>query len=106
MHVSGFAVRSTDDVSTHILALAPTVARRSIEEVLLKAVADVGAKLGTRATKHAAGAVTSVGVVSLSVAAHDGLALLVSACALTAGTTQTVTAAVSVGSSEIGRAES
>jgi hypothetical protein len=66
-----------------VLAGATAAALGAVEEVLLQAVADVGAELGRAAGDYARRRVAGVGVVALGVRAHHGLALLVSRCALT-----------------------
>ena len=66
-----------------VLAGAATAALGAVEEVLLQAVADVGTELGRAAGDDARGGIAGVGVVALGVGTHDGLALLVSRCALT-----------------------
>lgn len=93
------------DGITHILASTSTTTGRSVEEVLLKTVANSSAKLGTCTAECASGAVAGISVVPGRVAAHYGLALQVSAGALPAGTFQTRTAAVSVWTCDIGRAD-
>ena len=79
-----------------VLAGAAAAALGAVEEVLLQAVADVGAELGRAAGDDARGGVAGVGVVALGVAAHDRLALLVSRRALAAGTLQAIAAVVSI----------
>jgi len=69
-----------------ILAGAAAAALGAVEEILLQAVADVGAELGRAAGDDARGGVAGVGVVALGVGAHHGLALLITRCALTRST--------------------
>lgn len=61
-----------------VLAGAAAAALGAVEEVLLQAIADVGAELGRAAGDDARRRVAGVSVVALSVGAHHGLALLVS----------------------------
>lgn len=60
-----------------IVATSTACAGCAVEEVLLETVADTSTKLGTRTTDHAVAVITGIRIVALSVAAHNGLALLI-----------------------------
>lgn len=84
-------------VASSVLALAAAAACSPVQEVLLQAIADAPSKLRARAAQHTVTVVTSVGVVALSITAHNGLALLIPRSALSASTLQSVTTIRAIG---------
>ena len=88
-----------------VRALAAAAALSPVQEVLLHAVAGTEAELGRGTGELAVDAVASVRVVLLRVGAHEGLALLISRCALAGSACQTqraVAAGLTVGRSDVG----
>jgi hypothetical protein len=65
----------------------------------------VGREFGRATSDYARRRVASVGVVALGVGAHDGLALLVTGCALARGTFKAIATAVSIRSVVVGWAD-
>lgn len=79
--------------NTYVGAVATAPARGAVEKVLLETVADSVSELRAGAADGAALAVASMRVVALCIAAHHGLALLVTARALSRGTFKSVAVA-------------
>lgn len=77
---------------THILTTSSTTTGCAIEEILLQTIADACAKLRAGTTNCTARAIARIGVIATGVAAHDGLALLVTAGALARRTLETIAA--------------
>ena len=84
------------EATTYILALTAACARRSIQEVLLQSIANSASKLRASTAQHAITVVASICIVALSIATHDGLALLIPRGALSTSTLQAATAVSSV----------
>ena len=87
-----------------VLAFAAAAAFCAVEEVLLQAVAHVGAELGRAARDDAGRRVAGVSVVALGVGTHDGLALTIARCALARSTFQAGATVIAIIQECIGRA--
>lgn len=83
-------------IAAAVGAPSASTTRRAVQEVLLQAIADAAAEFRTSAAEHAIAVVAGIGIVSLSVAPHNSLTLLVSARALSTCASQTVTAVAAV----------
>ena len=84
-----------EENSTYIGTLALAGTAGSVQEILLQAITS-RSKLWACTAEHAVAVVASICIVALSVAAHDGFALHVSARALSTGTRKPVAAAGAV----------
>lgn len=73
--------------------MTTTAARSSVQKVLLHAVTDIGSKVGAGAAQNAGLAVAGIRVVISSIAAHQSLALEVTAGTLAARTFQSTSVA-------------
>ena len=62
----------------------------------MQAIASVGSKLRRCACEHAVAVVASVGIVPSGVTTHDGLTLLVTRCALSTGTLESIAAVAAI----------
>jgi hypothetical protein len=75
---------------TYVGALSSATAVRAIQEVLLQTVADASSEFGAGTRQRAAELVASVGIIALSIRAHERLALLVARGTLTARALQPI----------------
>src|SRR5271156_4654266 len=82
---------------THIITFAASPTRRSVKEILLHRVTNIRSKFWRCARQTASLRVASVGVVVRSIAAHQSLALQISAGTLPTGTLQLLSAIAAVG---------
>lgn len=88
--------KANGENTTYVLACAPSGAAGAVQEVLLQSIAP-GSKLWACTAQHAVAVVTSIRIVALSIAAHDGLALHVSARALTRRASESVATVGTIG---------